>query len=348
MKAFEIISLGKAVDPKLPFPVEREVNTMSEETMKALAITEIGKKAELVAMQRPHADDDWIVVKTAYSGVSIGTEMWIAEGKRQDYGPPPFVNGYQATGTVVEIGGNAQGNVAVGDLVAVFCAGAHAEYVMAHKNFVHKLSSETSLKPCSMFVQPSVAANAWNLTGMKTGDIVYIVGQGLVGQCAAMIARLRGAFVAASDIAADRIERSRTVCTDWTIDSSQQRALEAFRSKFPNGADIVAESTGFEALLDDAMAACRNNGTFVFLGWYPDRASFHYNIPHSKQLTAVYPSFIGDRPVREGIIRLIESGALDMVSLISHEIRWDEAAPVYNRLFTKQRNAYNGIIIKWE
>jgi 2-desacetyl-2-hydroxyethyl bacteriochlorophyllide A dehydrogenase len=321
---------------------------VSNQTMNALAITEIGKKAELITLPRPQADANSIVIKTAYSGVSIGTEMWIAEGKRQDYGPPPFVNGYQATGTIVEVGANASDQYKLGDPVVVFCSGAHSEYVKANKHHVHKLSSENSFRSCSMFVQPSVAANAWNMAGVKTGDVIYIAGQGLIGQCAAMIARLRGAYVVASDISEDRIERSRAYCADWTIDSTQQNALEVFRNKFPNGADIAAESTGFEALLEDTMAACRSKGTFVFMGWYPEKVSFPFNYPHSKQLNAVFPCFIGEPPVREGVIRLIESGAFNMSALISHEVSWDQSAELYNTLFTKQRNAYNGIVFKWE
>ncbi|MHA6482903.1 zinc-dependent alcohol dehydrogenase [Paenibacillus sp. strain BS8-2] len=317
-------------------------------TMKALAITEIGKKAELLDMPRPQVDDNSIIIKTAYSGVSIGTEMWIAEGQRSDYGDPPFVNGYQASGRIVEVGANGRDQYKVGELVTVFCSGAHSEYVKAGLRNVHKLSSEQSLKACSMFVQPSVAANAWNMAGVNMGDIVYIAGQGLIGQCAAMIARLRGAYVVASDISPDRIERSQAYCADWTIDASKENALAAFKERFPDGAAITAESTGFQALLDDTMMATQNKGTFVFLGWYPNRASFYFNTPHNKQLNAIFPCFIGQPPVREGVIRLMESGKLDMLSLISHDVHWSESDELYNRLFTKQRNDFNGIVIRWE
>lgn len=316
--------------------------------MNALAVTKLGERAELIAMPKPTADDNSIVIRTAYSGVSIGTEMWIAEGKRNDYGPPPFVNGYQATGTIVEAGKGAAGLYEVGEQVAVFCSGAHAEYVKAGLHHVHKLSGgESSLRSCALFVQPSVAANAWNMAGVNTGDTVYVVGQGLVGQCAAMLARLRGAYVIASDVAAARLERSRTHCADWVVDSSAEPALAAIKRQFPGGVDIVAESTGFNALLDDALSACRRKGLFVFLGWYPDNASFHFQTPHGKQLSAVFPCFIGDKPVREGVIRLIEQGKLDMPALISHDVGWRESERLYNRLFTKERNDFNGIAIQW-
>lgn len=321
---------------------------MGQETMKALAVTKLGERAELIDMPRPQADDDSVVIRTAYSGVSIGTEMWIAEGKRSDYGPVPFINGYQATGQVVEAGKRAAGDVQVGDWVAVFCSGAHAEYVRASRHHVHRLSGAGALRNCAMFVQPSVAANAWNMAGIGTGDVVYVVGQGLVGQCAAALARLRGAYTIASDIHPDRLAASAAVCADWVIDAGKTAVPDAIRERFPNGADIVAESTGFESLLDDAMSSCRAKGTFVFLGWYPGKASFTFQIPHGKQLHSVFPCFIGDKPVREGVIRLIESGTLPMGDLISHETHWTESEALYNRLFTKQRNDFNGIVIRWE
>ncbi|TLS52756.1 zinc-binding dehydrogenase [Paenibacillus antri] len=273
--------------------------------MKALAVTKLGQKAELMEIERPKIDENSVIIKTAYSGVSIGTEMWIAEGRRSDYGQPPFVNGYQASGTIVEVGEKGEGQFEEGDLVTVFCRGAHSEYVKAEVGLVHKVAKKESLKACAMFVQPSVAANAWNMAGVKTGDVVYIAGQGLTGQCAAQLARLRGAYVAASDISADRIERSRAYCADWTIDASKEQAVAAFKERFPDGADVSAESTGFEKLLDDAMTACKNRGTFVFLGWYPDRTSFYFNTPHMKQLNALFPCFIGERPGRRDPTRRV-------------------------------------------
>lgn len=48
-----------------------------------------------------------------------------------------------------------------------------------------------------------------------------------------------------------------------------------------------------------------------------------------------------------GVIRLIESGILNILPLISHEVNWQESEEIYNTLFTKQRNEYNGIVIKW-
>jgi len=316
------------------------------ETMVGLAITELGRRAELVELPRPRLAEDEVLVETRYSGVSVGTEMWIASGRRQDYGLPPFVNGYQATGRVVEVGPGVR-NIPEGQLVAVFCRGAHSQYVKAKAELAHKLDGEGVARQAALFVQPSVGANALNLAKVNTGDVVLVTGQGLVGQCTAMLAKLRGAYVVATDVSPERLRVSEGYCADWVIDVSETNLPEEVERRFPGGVDVVAESTGFQALLDDALRCCKRHGRFIFEGWYPDEVSYTFQIAHQRELSAFYPVFIGPRPTREGVLRMISSGALDLGPLISHDVPWEESAEIYNTLFTPERNRYNGIVIEW-
>lgn len=319
------------------------------EMMNALAITEVGNtpKVELMRLPKPKADQDNVVIRTAYSGVSVGTEMWIAAGRRSDYGAPPFVNGYEATGEIVEVGADLQHRFKPGELVAVFCNGAHSEYVKSSSDRIHKLHSPESLKAASMFVQPSVAANAWNMASVNTGDTIYVVGQGLVGQCAAYLAKLRGAYVIASDISKERIDISRKHCADWVIDSSEVRVVDEILQRFPKGVDLAMESTGFQKLIEDGVQATKYNGRFVFLGWYPENVTFNSGLLQNRQLTSFYPVFIGPHSVQAGVIRLIESGKLQLNDLISHEVGWESSAEIYSKLFGNGRNEFNGIVFKW-
>jgi len=320
---------------------------MTDKPMTALFITELGRKTALREVPRPElADDQGVLVRVSCSGVSVGTELWIASGKRE-HPDVPFVNGYQASGHVVETGAAVE-SVAVGDPVAAFCSGAHAQYVVSSEDFVVRLPGEACLKPACLFVMPSVAANALNMAGVNTGDTVYVVGQGLIGQCTAMLARLRGAYVIASDIAPARMETSRKHCADLVVDASGDRPASAqIRERFADGVDVVIESTGFQQLLDDALLCCRAGGRFVFEGYYPGSITYSYWSPHAKQVTAFYPSFIGPRPVRESVIRLLASKTLDLDPLISHLTPWRDAVAVYDDLFTEKRNTYNGIVFDW-
>jgi threonine dehydrogenase-like Zn-dependent dehydrogenase len=75
--------------------------------------------------------------------------------------------------------------------------------------------------------------------------------------------------------------------------------------------------------------------------------NYNFSIPHTKQLRAFYPCFIGSRASQEGVLRLLANGHLDMTPLISHTPKWSECAELYNRLFTTERDHFNGIVIDW-
>lgn len=324
---------------------------MSDKMMMALMVTEVGIKAELREVPRPELNADSVIVRVHYSGVSVGTEMWIATGRREPR-PAPFLNpGYQATGEIVEVGSNVT-EFCPGDLVAVFCSHSHAQYVKAHSSLAHRLPDPSCLKTASLFVMPSVGAHALNHADVRCGDTVLVVGQGLIGQCTAQLARLRGAYTIASEVSPVRLALSQKYCADWVIDASKEKLPDAIKSRFPNGVDVVLESTGFQNLIEDAMACVRSGGLgpggkFVFEGWYPDSIQYNFHLPHSKQLRAFYPAFIGERPSREGVLRLIASGKLVIEPLITNLVPWRDAAGVYTRLFTPERNQMNGIVFDW-
>lgn len=316
------------------------------DTMQALAVTVLGERAELMELPRPQAGPGELVLKTWFSGVSVGTEMLIAQGKRKDHGEVPFVNGYQATGEVIEIGAGVE-NFSVGDAVVALVSGAHSQYVRATAEYSYPLTDARQADVTAMWVQPAVAANALNQAGVNCGDTVLVIGQGLIGQSTAMLARLRGAYVIASDIAASRLEISRQHCADWTIDGSTRKVSEMVRERFPDGVDVVMESTGVQSLLDDAMNCCADNGRFVFGGFYPGTIAYEFLTPHRRQLRAFYPTSIGPHASREGVIRLIERGDFAMKPLLSHVVSWRESASTYNRLFGKERDEFNGIVFDW-
>ncbi|WP_129670081.1 zinc-dependent alcohol dehydrogenase [Phytoactinopolyspora endophytica] len=311
----------------------------------ALVVSAAGRVAlESRPVPRPGAGQ--LLVQTEYSGVSVGTEMWAATG-RVEWTPMPFVPGYQAVGRVVALGDESpEVGLTVGDLVACFAMGAHQRYVVASTSLTHRIEFNERLPTAALFVQPAVGANALNMADVQAGDSVMVIGQGLIGQTTAQVARLRGAYVVGTEVSPERIEFSRAHCVDRVIDTSTALASEQVAEQFPDGVDVVIESTGVTPV-DDAMRCVRRGGTVVFEGYYPDGVTFDFAIPHEKEVKAVFPSFIGGRNCREGILRLLTNGVLDLHPLISHLVCWRDAADIYNQLFTSERNRFNGVIFDW-
>jgi len=325
---------------------------MLPRTMKSVVVVELGRRAELLDVPVPQPARGEVLLRVRYSGVSIGTEMWIATGRRLEGRTVPFpAAGYQATGEIVALGEGVEG-FSAGQRVVAFCTASHSQFAVAGAQYVHRLPEGAPEKACALFVMPCVGAHALNHARVQTGEDVLVVGQGLIGQCTAQLARLRGAYVVASEVSPQRMAVSRRHCADWVVDARQGPVWELTRERFPDGFDVVLESTGLQELVEDAMRCVRagglgQGGRFVFEGWYPGAIAYTFHLPHSRQLQCFYPSFIGPRRDREGVLRLIASGALRIEPLISHVVPWRESAGIYNRLFTEERNRFNGIVFDW-
>ncbi len=315
--------------------------------MKALVIDEYSH-ACLTDWPEPELGPDQVLLKVHFSGVSAGTERWMGTGAMRDprYGAPPFVPGYQASGEVVARGSRVA-DLAVGDLVVAFAPGSHAAYVQAPRSTVHAVPAKRMTDIASLFVQPSVGANALNQAMVAAGDSVLVIGQGLVGQMTAQLARLRGAHVMASDISPVRLSMSKRYCADSVVDASAGPIIEQVSGRVPSGFDVVIESIGMSSLLDDALALVTPGGRFVFVGWHSDRVQFVFNHPHAKQIRAFFPSGIGPTQVANGVLGLMARGDLRLRPLITHTVQMQDAASVYNQLFTPESDQINAMVIDW-
>src|SRR4051794_33750925 len=117
--------------------------------MMGLQVTVLGKRAELRCLPLPELGDWDVLIRVRYSGLSMGSELAVATGRDIAYGPPPFVNGYQATGQVAAVGARVT-TVRVGDWVAAFCPQSHSQYVRAVWTEVHRLpDGESSAMPAA-------------------------------------------------------------------------------------------------------------------------------------------------------------------------------------------------------
>lgn len=292
---------------------------------------------------------DEVLIRTEYSGVSVGTEMAGAYGRNLLWGDPPFTPGYQSIGRIVQFGdSNIQHNFKVGDLVACFTGkGTHRSLTVASLARTHKVNETELSKYAGLYVQPCVAANALNKSRIKSGDNVLVIGQGLIGQATALLARMRGAHVVATDISPERLSIARVFCAHEVMDTRMRTCSEIALEKYPNGFDVVVESTGILPLVEEALKCVRFEGMVVFEGHYAGEIKFEFNLAHRKQIDAVFPFFIGEPKLRESVIDMITSGDFPMQPLVSHDISWREASEIYGKLFGPERDSINGILIDW-
>lgn len=322
---------------------------------KALVFPE-PNKADIWEFDLPELQDGEVLIEIEYSGVSTGTErqIYLGQDKRAVF---PVVTGYQSVGKVLEFKGKCPG-IEIGDRVLVgstkkapkmnLCWGSHVSHaIMDHQNLVK----------CKKSIKPEVAALSWVAgvgrygvakSEVKHGDIVVVNGQGIIGQMAAQMSKIWGAKkVLASDVLPYRVELSKKYSADECIDSTNANFKEYVKRIYPDGVDVVLESTGISRLIIDCLKMVKLNGTFCFQGWYPGEIIFPFEIPHEKQMKMVFPfAWDGNRALMH-VLDLLENGKLNIEPLISHKIKYDDAPRIYPDLVKGVVKEVMGIVIDW-
>lgn len=289
------------------------------------------RDVELVAV----APDD-VVVQTAYTSISAGTERMLLAGRMPH--PMlqfPVVPGYETVGRVVGRGTNVPADyegrwVYVGGArcfqgVNPAWGGQSATLQVDYRRVV-------SLEgvPPEHGVLLALAATALHGVDLVAGEQhpggdmagrrVLVLGQGPVGQFAARIGRNRGAWVAVSDRVASRLAHSQA---DMFVDTS----VTTLAAAVAQPVDTIIEATGSMAALTDALQLLAPNGTVLLLGYY-DELRLPYMPLFLKQarLLTAKEWAPGDL---ERSRDMLAAGALDAGALITHRMAVEQLEEAY-------------------
>jgi bacteriochlorophyllide a dehydrogenase len=286
-----------------------------------------------VELTAPGPDD--LVIRTAYTSISAGTERMLLAGRMPH--PMlafPVIPGYETVGRIVGAGASVEASwegrwVYAGGArcyagVNPAWGGQSATLIADHRRVVPLDGMEprlgvllalsaTALHGVDLLVGDQRAA-ADGLTGRR----VLVLGQGPVGQLAARIARARGAWVAVADRAPSRLERSQAHLALNVAGSALAEVGEPV--------DAIVEATGSMGALAEALPLLASDGSILLLGYY-DELHLPYMPLFLKQarLLTAREWAPGDLARSRD---LIATGALDVAGLITHTFavaEYDEA-----------------------
>jgi NADPH:quinone reductase-like Zn-dependent oxidoreductase len=193
------------------------------DTMQAISQDTLGGPEVLasVSLPRPTPGIGEVLVRVHAASVNPVDKV---NRERGLFGQPPFVLGYDVSGTVDAVGPGvtlyARGDEVFGMLPFPHGHGAHAEYVVAPTRvFVPKPESLDHVQAAAI---PLVGLTAWqalvDTAGIGAGSRVLINGAaGGVGHLAVQVAKARGAYVIALASAANAAF-VRSVGADEVID----------------------------------------------------------------------------------------------------------------------------------
>lgn len=301
-----------------------------------------------VQVTEPRAGD--VLVRTAFTSISAGTERMLLDGRMPH--PAllfPVVPGYETVGQVVQVGAKAAQGL-LGQWVYVGGArcfrgvnpawGGQSEYLSVEAERVVPLNA---IDPATgvVLALAATALHGVNVAQIRRNDRVLVLGQGIVGQLAARIARLQGA---AHVVVADRVGvRLGASQADQVIDITANSLDEAVGEANIN---VLIEATGSMGALAGALPLLANHGRVLLLGYYD-----HVNIPYAPVFMREAQILIarewqfgpdGDLPRARD---LIASGELDVSGLLTHRVPLDRIQAAY-RLALEDPSCLK-LVVEW-
>jgi 2-desacetyl-2-hydroxyethyl bacteriochlorophyllide A dehydrogenase len=297
--------------------------------MKAAVMTE-NREIKVMEVPEPLMEPEDIKVKIAYCGV-CGSELHafdpafaVGGGRPQQKPsvprPGPRIMGHEASGVIVDIGKNCRQGYKIGQKVAMnfrspcgacyycrngkehFCdnitpaSGAYAEYAVYRENDIYALPENVSLEEGAMLEPVSVAVHTIDLSNIKPGNSVAILGGGPIGLlCLAMAIRAGASKTLISEPIAAKRQMAKQMGADVAVDPVNENLMEAAKKLTDGrGFDTVIEAVGKLPLAEQAIEMADYGGTVVWAAMYPAGAkagvvpSYLYN--HELTLRSVFIS----------------------------------------------------------
>lgn len=331
--------------------------------MRAVIFQELHKPLASETLPDPTPEEGQVVVKVGRCGI-CGSDLHMTEDAA--YGcKHGDVLGHEFAGEVVALGRGTQG-LKTGDLVSViplkscghcthcrkgevqWCAnfglqgGGYAEYALTQPNQCVKLPADVSLVDGAIIEPLAVALHGVNLSGMKAGDKVLVLGAGPIGLAVAFWAKRMGAArVAIQDVAEFQRDRALGMGADvFVVDPGDP--IGSADAGLGGKADIVFECVGIPGLIDQAVQQVRNRGTVLLLGLCTRPDAINSFAMLSKEVRLVTSAFF-TVPEYQASLDALAEGAMEPRLLVTDTIALDATPEVFESL--KRRTGQCKVLI---
>lgn len=302
--------------------------------------------------------DNEVKIQVKYCGI-CGTDIHIFHG---DGGccdvTPPLVPGHEFSGVAAEVGAGVK-TVKVGDRVTgdpndmcgecYFCKngmqhfcknnigigttvdGGFAEYVIMREKQVYKVSDELSFIEAAMAEPISCCLHGIDLCNIKAGDTVLVIGGGPIGMIMMQLAKNAGASkVIMSEPVEEKREQALKLGATKTIDPLHED-VEAVLAEYCENVNVVIECVGNVHTQADAVRFAGKGATIMYFGLAAPEESFPIRPDDIfKKELHITSSYINPYSF-ERAIQILESGTVELESLITNVVPLDDIADVFTK-----------------
>ena len=264
--------------------------------------TDVGK-IQIQEVERPAITPNKILIKVDACAICTWEQRVYTGVKEVDF---PFIGGHEISGEIIEMGSNISNEIwQVGDKIVYgtnlacgdcyFCKkgeeqncmyfdhskhleglpykgmGGFSEYMLVESKHIFKYNNVSALE-ASLTEPLSCVIHSVKRADIQFGDIVVIVGCGIMGQLHIQLAKKRGATVIASDINPARLDHAKESQADY-INNPEEESLTDLIEEISSGvgAQVIFDTTPISKVAEELVELLSNLGKLVlYSSFYPD------------------------------------------------------------------------------
>jgi propanol-preferring alcohol dehydrogenase len=325
-------------------------------TMKAAVVRTFGDALAIEEVPIPIPRTGEVLVKIMASGV-CHTDLHAADGDWPIKPTLPFIPGHEGAGIVAALGpgvthlkeGDPVGIAWLHDACGVceFCVsgwetlcpsqrnsgygvnGSFAEYAIGNAAYVGRLPD----RPDFAAIAPILCAGVTTYKGIKEtetkpGEWLVVSGVGGLGHVAVQYAKAMGLYVAAVDVADDKLALARSLGADFTVNGRDPDAVPQVLKATGGGAHGVLVTAVSVPAFGQALNMARRKGTVSLVGLPPGDFPTPIFDVVLKRIT-VRGSIVG---TRKDLAEALEFAVSGKVRAHIHRMALDEINDVFDAL----------------
>lgn len=296
---------------------------------QAVVIAKPGQVELQDVVLRPCAPTE-VVIQTAYTSISAGTERMLLAGQMpHPMLTLPVIPGYETVGRIVEVGPDVSPEwtdrwVYVGG--AQCYEGINAAWggqSTLISTDVQRVVPLDGVRPQQgvLLALAATALHGVDLLDPKPGERLLVLGQGPVGQLAARLAQSRQAWVAVADRNPNRLAHA-------VGDRIVHVETESLTTAVEEPVTAIVEATGSMAALAEALPLLASGGTILLLGYYQT-----LQLPYMPLFLKEVRLLTAREWAPGDLLRcrdLIAGGTLDVSAMLTHSMPISEVVTAYD------------------
>ena len=163
---------------------------------------------------------------------------------------------------------NTCGNL---EVLGVHRDGGFASKFVAKASWAYKISKEMSWDEAVLVEPFTIGANVTSRVNVIEGDRVLVVGAGVIGTIAAMVAKMKGAEVTIADIVDANLVKAKELGADYVINTKDTDLFEeSMKITNNDGFTVVIDAACIPSMFMSLLQCAASGGRVGILGFSKD------------------------------------------------------------------------------